>query len=94
MLRASLRCTPALLATAALLPSHPTPTCEHVPPTPPTPSDYPYFSSWHRSYMRKYLTPTVYDCLVNLKTSNGYSLNDLISCGCATGYSIPRNMGE
>jgi len=59
---------------------------------PPT-DDYPYFSPWHRSLMRKHLTRSIYTSLKDLSTPNSYTLNDVIKSGTACGYSLPRNMG-
>jgi hypothetical protein len=39
------------------------------------------------------MTPDIYAKLLPLKTSTGYTINDLIQCGCSTGYTLPRNMG-
>ncbi|GMH65718.1 hypothetical protein TrLO_g14490 [Triparma laevis f. longispina] len=55
--------------------------------------DYPYFSKYHQSLMRKHLTNEVYTKLLPLRTSNGYTINDVIACGTTCGYSLPRSMG-
>jgi creatine kinase len=95
---------PAVAASLALSPGRPQDSVKCDPATAPssTPSstalpfvesDYPYFSAWNNSLLRRHLTPEIYNTLSPLATSNGYTLNDLIQCGCATGYSLPRNMG-
>lgn len=43
--------------------------------------------------MRKHLTPEVFAQLKVLRTSNNYTINDVIKSGTACGYSLPRNMG-
>jgi hypothetical protein len=55
--------------------------------------EFPYFSHWHRSLMRKHLSKEVFEELKGRKTSNGYTINDVIKSGTACGYSLPRNMG-
>ena len=43
--------------------------------------------------MKKYLTPQLYKELQNKKTTNGYTLNEIIACGISCGYLVPRMMG-
>ena len=59
----------------------------------PPADEYPYFSHWHRSLMRKHLSREVFDDLNGKTTTNGYTINDVVKSGTACGYSLPRNMG-
>ena len=58
------------------------------------PGAYPNFSRYHTSFMRRHLTPSVYASLSSRSVpGTGETLDDVISCGTACGYSIARNMG-
>jgi hypothetical protein len=55
--------------------------------------EYPHFTEWHTSLMRKHLTPEIFAQLHNKQTKNGYTLENVIANGVAAGFPVPRGMG-